>query len=58
MKFVIHDNTHFKRKRSQNSARSLNCSEWKSALKYRTKIPKYDANMGDKWTDYLIDKNF
>ena len=27
------DCTHFKRKRSQNSARSLNCTEWKSAFK-------------------------
>ena len=26
------DCKHFKRKRSQNSARSLNCNEWKSAL--------------------------
>ena len=33
MKFVLHDNTHFKRKRSQNSVRSLNCTEWKSAFK-------------------------
>ena len=33
MKFVLHDNTHFKRKRSHNSARSLNCTEWKSAFR-------------------------
>ena len=32
VKFVLHDNTHFKRKRSQNSARSLNCTKWKSAF--------------------------
>ena len=32
MKFVLHDNTHFKRERSQNSARSLNCTEWKSFI--------------------------
>ena len=31
MKFVVHYNTHFKRKRSQNSARLRNCTEWKSA---------------------------
>ena len=30
--FIRLDCTHFKRKRSQNSARSLNCNEWKSAL--------------------------
>ena len=29
---LTNDNTHFKRKRSQNSARSLNCAEWKSAF--------------------------
>ena len=28
------DCTHFKRKRTQNSVRSLNCTEWKSALTY------------------------
>ena len=32
MKFVLLDNTHFKRKQSHKIERSLNCTEWKSAL--------------------------
>ena len=32
MAFVLLDNTHFKRKRSHKIERSLNCTEWKSAL--------------------------
>ena len=32
MKFVLLDNTHFKRKRSHKIERSLNCTEWKSAF--------------------------
>ena len=37
-KFVLLDNTHFKRKRSHKIERSLNCTEWKSALRLRSWI--------------------
>ena len=39
--FDMADCTHFKRKRSQYSACSLNCTEWKSALKSKSRFQNY-----------------
>ena len=52
MKFALLDYTHFKRKRSHKIERSLNCTEWKSALT-RTINPNFTHNRMTTYTDNL-----